>query len=284
MTRIERGPRFRPRARRRFGQHFLEPAWVDKLLASIAPDPDDLFVEIGPGLGALTLPLAGRARHVLAIEIDRDLAASLRTRAPASLSVVTADYLDVDLRDLIANQSPPCDRPARVAGNLPYNVGSPILIKLLREAADGRVLSDATLLLQREVADRLSASPGSREYGALSVFTQLRADVRQALTLPAGAFRPIPQVTSAAVRLTFRPPAVAVDERVFRLVVKTIFQRRRKMLLNATKPLAVSVGTRSSDVLARAALDPGRRPETLGLDELARLTEVFVSAGLRAVL
>jgi 16S rRNA (adenine1518-N6/adenine1519-N6)-dimethyltransferase len=280
VTRIAHAPRSRPRARKRFGQHFLEPAWVDKLLAAIGPRPDDLFVEIGPGHGALTRPLAGRVRHLLAIEIDRDLAGSLRTRAPANLSVITADYLDVDLRDVIASQWPSSDRPTRVAGNLPYNVGSPILAKLLREAGDGRALSDATLLLQREVADRLTASPGSREYGVLSVFTQLRADVRQVLALPAGAFRPIPKVTSTALRLTFRPPAVTVDDRVFRLVVKTIFQRRRKTLLNATKPVAAAAGVQSSDVLARARLDPGRRPETLGLDELARLTEVFVSAGL----
>ncbi|MBI1876022.1 MAG: ribosomal RNA small subunit methyltransferase A [Acidobacteria bacterium] len=282
-NRVDRATRLRPRARKRFGQHFLEPAWVDKLLGAIAPQPADLFVEIGPGRGALTRPLAARVRQLLAIEIDRNLAESLRARAPANLSVVTEDYLDADLGALIANRLPPSDRPVRVAGNLPYNVGSPILAKLLSDAGDGRVLSDATLLLQSEVADRLIASPGSREYGVLSVFTQLRADVRAVLALPAGAFRPVPKVRSTAVRLTFRPPAVTVDGRVFRLVVKTIFQRRRKTLLNATKPLADLAGLESADALARAALDQVRRPETLAIEELARLAEVFVSAGLCAI-
>ncbi|MBI4477011.1 MAG: ribosomal RNA small subunit methyltransferase A [Acidobacteria bacterium] len=273
------------RPRKRFGQYFLQPVWVEKLIDTIRPQPEDCFVEIGPGQGALTVPLSRRVRSLLAIEIDRDLAASLRARAPANVAVITADYLDINLRDALADAfrlkaEATKNGPVRAAGNLPYNVGSPILLKLLREADDGRLVSDATLMLQAEVAARLVAVPGTREYGVLSIFTQLRADVQRVLDLPPGAFRPMPKVRSAAVHLTFRAPAVATDARAFPLVVKTIFQQRRKTLLNAARPLATQAGVPAGAALAEAGIDPRRRPETLTLPELARLTDVLVSRGL----
>src|SRR5215471_14228514 len=147
-----------PRPRKRFGQHFLAPAWADKVVEAIAPRPDDRFLEIGPGPGVLTTRLAARAAHVTAIEIDRDLADELRATLPATVDVVTADVLDVDLGSYLAGG------PLRVAGNLPYNISSPILFKLLAAQRQGQSLfpagnqdsprfRDATLMLQREVAD-----------------------------------------------------------------------------------------------------------------------------------
>ena len=119
-----------PRARKRFGQHFLEPAWVLRLIAAVGPSADDTFLEIGPGRGALTLPLAERAGRVIAVELDRDLAANLAARAPANVRLVQSDFLDVNLRQLLHEEH----RPVRVVGNLPYNVASPILFKLLAAA------------------------------------------------------------------------------------------------------------------------------------------------------
>jgi 16S rRNA (adenine1518-N6/adenine1519-N6)-dimethyltransferase len=262
------------RARKRFGQHFLEPAWVRKLLDVVQPHPEDVFLEIGPGLGALTLPLAPRVARLLVIEIDRDLATKLARVVPANVRVVTADFLGADLRALLEAASP----PVRVVGNLPYNISSPILFRLLALADDGRFFSDATLMLQREVADRVAATPGGRQYGVLSVLTQLRADVSRPLTLPPGAFRPAPAVTSAVVHLAFRPPDQTVEDPVLlEQMVRAAFSQRRKMVGNALRAFGDARGMRASEALAKAGIDSRRRPETLDLRDLAALTRVFAS-------
>jgi 16S rRNA (adenine1518-N6/adenine1519-N6)-dimethyltransferase len=267
-------------------------------------------VEIGPGPGALTFRLAPRVAHVTAIEVDRDLAAGLRPRLPDNVDLVVADVLDVDL---LAH----AEAPFRVAGNLPYNISSPILFRLIAaatdrgaelefrvskelERADRRsqrgtsvprhsgaepphsepAIADATLMVQREVADRLEAKPGSGDYGVLSISVQLHADVRRLLTLPPGAFRPPPRVHSAVVRLTFRPPPVAVpDERQLEAMVRSMFTQRRKTLANALAAFAGSHGQRAGDLLRAAGIDPSRRPETLSLEELAALAARFTTAG-----
>jgi 16S rRNA (adenine1518-N6/adenine1519-N6)-dimethyltransferase len=258
-----------PRARKRFGQHFLEPAWVVRLITALAPSPDETFLEIGPGRGALTAPLAERAGRVIAVELDRDLAARLATHVPPNVQVVQADFLEVDLASLVRDER----TPIRVVGNLPYNVASPILFNLLHGAEDGRLLRDATLMLQREVADRLLAAPGSANYGAMAIQVQLLADVDRVLSLPPGAFRPPPKVHSSVVRLRFRPAQVAVGPReVFEKVARGLFLQRRKTLANALKPVAASFGQSASDVLRRAGLDGGRRPETLSIEDVARLS------------
>jgi 16S rRNA (adenine1518-N6/adenine1519-N6)-dimethyltransferase len=267
-----------PRPRRRFGQHFLEPAWVAKLVEVIAPSPDDRFLEIGPGRGAITRPLAGRAARVVAIEVDRDLARDLRSLEIPNVSVIEADVLEVDLEDLAAREldAAPTHR-ARVVGNLPYNISSPILFRLLEASVGGR-FSDATLMLQTEVADRLVAAPGSGEYGVLSVLTAVDADVAQVLVLPPGAFRPMPKVRSAVVRLTFREPRVTIaDREVFTQLVRSMFTQRRKIVGNAVHAFAATRGTDARDALAEAGIDAQRRPETLDLTELARLAGVFAS-------
>jgi len=276
------------RARRRFGQHFLEPAWVAKLVEAVGAGPGDTFVEIGPGRGAITVPLAARVSRLLAIEVDRDLAAALEASHIPRLTVLRADILEVDLAAAIGGWLDAPLGPAhrvRVVGNLPYNISSPILFRLLDLAVATGGITDATLMLQKEVADRLVARPGTREYGVLGVLTALRADVVRVLALPPGAFRPVPRVSSAVVRLSFRPSPVPIaDERLLTRMVRTIFTQRRKTLTNALKPFAAPFGVTTESALAEAGLDGRRRPETLQLVELARLADVFASAPAQPVL
>jgi 16S rRNA (adenine1518-N6/adenine1519-N6)-dimethyltransferase len=271
------------RTRKRFGQHFLESAWADKVVAAIAPAPDDVFLEIGPGAGVLTFRLAPRVAHLTAIEIDRDLVAELRPRLPANVTLIAGDFLSRDLRLADSglqsglNQSAIDNRqsPIRVAGNLPYNVSSPILFRLL-ELQAGHPMRDATLMLQKEVADRIVARPGSADYGVLSVLTQWKASVSRLLTLPPGAFRPAPKVTSSLVRLIFRPPEIGVSSPAeFERLVRSVFTQRRKTLTNALRPYAEAAGHSAAAGLRQAGIDPGRRPQTLQLVEIARLADVF---------
>jgi 16S rRNA (adenine1518-N6/adenine1519-N6)-dimethyltransferase len=264
----------RVRARKRFGQHFLEPVWVDKLIQAIGPQPDDVFLEIGPGHGAVTMPLAAYVRRLLAFEIDRDLVARLRASAPPNVTVVEGDFLNVGTKELCATLGNAASSPCRVVGNLPYNAASPILFHLLSLRTSGIQIADATVMLQREVADRLIARSGSRDYGVLTVLVGLVAGVERVLTLPPGAFRPMPKVRSAAVRLTFHPPSPAPREpRTFQALVRCIFMHRRKTLANALKTFSSS-GTAA---LAAAQLDGGRRPETLTIPELVALSDIFAS-------
>ena len=262
-----------PRARKRFGQHFLEPAWVAKLIEALSPAADDDFLEIGPGRGALTAPLASRVRNVVAVEIDSDLAEFLRTHFPPNVRVIEGDFLDVNLDEVLRG-----DRlPMRVVGNLPYNVSSPILFKLLHGAAEGRTFSDATVMLQKEVADRVTAPPGTSAYGTLAVHIALLADVERVLTLPPGAFRPPPKVTSAVVRMRFRAAREDVgDLATFERLVRGVFLQRRKKLLNALKPVADTFGRSAADVIAAAGVDGSKRPEQLTLRDMAQLSRAVL--------
>ena len=257
--------------RKRFGQHFLEPAWVDKLIAAIAPQRDETFLEIGPGRGALTRPLAARAGRLVAIEIDRDLARTLQAMELPRADIVAEDFLEVSdshLAEMVGAG------PIRVAANLPYNVASPILFRLVA-LAPRMGFADATVMVQREVADRLTAAPGSREYGVLTVLIGHRAATARVLALPPGAFRPPPQVESAVIRLTFHPPDPPVaDERLFASIVRAAFTRRRKTLHNALR--AFTDRAASIDrAIGQLRLDPGRRPETLTIAEWASLAEAI---------
>jgi 16S rRNA (adenine1518-N6/adenine1519-N6)-dimethyltransferase len=295
------------RPRKRFGQHFLEAAWVDKLVAAINPQPHETFIEIGPGRGALTRPLAARANAVIAFEIDRDLAAALRETAPGNVTVVEGDFLETASRLLADETRRGPAGSLRSAGNLPYNVASPMMFMLADLSRRGVALADATLMLQREVADRLTAPPGSRDYGVLSVLIGHRAEVSRVLTLPAGAFRPAPKVQSAVVRLRFHDPDPPVaDEDLFADIVQAVFTRRRKTLANALLAYrgpapgrgrdgvvtgsgrggdavvtgagrggdAVVTGS-GRDALAAAGIDGRRRPETLTIAEFARLADAY---------
>ncbi len=260
------------KTRKKYGQHFLEATWARKLADAIAPAATDRFLEIGPGPGALTYRLAPEVAHLTAVEVDPEMIAALRSDLPPNVTLVEQDFLDFDLA-AIARAFP---EPLRIAGNLPYNISSPILFKLLRAHREQVPLADATLMLQREVADRIEAQPGTKEYGTLSIFVQRRARVRRVLNLPPGAFRPAPKVHSAVLRLDFREPEVRVaDEATFESLVRSIFTQRRKTLSNALRRFAEERQVDPRGAIASAGLDGIRRPETLQLAELARLADVF---------
>jgi 16S rRNA (adenine1518-N6/adenine1519-N6)-dimethyltransferase len=268
--------------RKRFGQHFLEPAWVVKVVRAIAPARDDVFFEIGPGRGALTRELTGRVRSVTAFEIDRDLAAMLRQTAPPNLEIVEGDFLE---SGWIHAHRPAA--PVRVAGNLPYNVASPILFALIDLHNAGIPLADATVMVQREVADRLVARPGTKEYGVLSVLIRLSASVERLLALPPGAFRPAPKVQSSLVRLRFHAADPLLQNRATLVaLVQGIFTRRRKTLDNALLAFRSSDRASISAWLREAGIDGHRRPETLDISEFIRLANATdrLPADTKAVL
>jgi 16S rRNA (adenine1518-N6/adenine1519-N6)-dimethyltransferase len=241
------------------GQHFLRPPSVERLLRTVAPAKGDVFLEIGPGAGALTLPLAARCRRVVAVELDTRLAESLRARAPANVEIVTADALDADLRSLVPAGS-------RVAGNLPYYVSSPLLRRILALRDHVR---DAHVMLQDEVARRVAAGPGSKEYGILSVLIGLWADVDIPLRFGPGAFNPPPKVSSALLRVRFRPAPRADPgpPEPFETLVSTAFGKRRKTLENNLQLIYPNL----KDHLRLLNLSGSRRAETLSIVEFAHL-------------
>jgi 16S rRNA (adenine1518-N6/adenine1519-N6)-dimethyltransferase len=210
-------------ARKRFGQHFLsDPAVVDRIVDLVDPRPGQALVEIGPGLGAITYPLLQRCGALTVIELDRDLAARLRRRGDG-LAVIEADVLGVDFRAL-------ADRlgaKLRIVGNLPYNISTPILFHLL--AAADRVL-DQHLMLQKEVAERIAAAPGSKAYGRLSVMLQWRYAVTTELDVPPAAFSPPPQVDSAVIAMRPQPAPAGLDQALLGELVTVAFSQRRKLL------------------------------------------------------
>jgi 16S rRNA (adenine1518-N6/adenine1519-N6)-dimethyltransferase len=216
--------------------------------------------------------LAPRVAALIGVEIDHDLAAALSAAPPLHARIVQADFLDTDVGALVRQLGEP---PARVVGNLPYNVSTPILIKLLRDADEGRTLSDATLMLQREVADRLVGKPGSRTYGALAVQVARVADIELLFTLPPGAFRPPPKVVSAVVRLRFRA-SLDADAGVYERLVRGVFLQRRKTLLRALAPVASSFRRSAAELLERAGVDPRLRPENLTPSDFARLSRAVL--------
>lgn len=259
------------RARKRLGQHFLEPAWVRKVADAIAPEREDQFLEIGPGTGALTIALAPRVDRIVAVEIDRELAVDLAARSPHNVHIIAGDFLETDLSILLTQEFRTGAR-VRVVGNLPYNASSPILFRLITVA---RCFTDATLMLQREVADRLVARRGTAEYGVLTVLTTVHAQVTRLLEVPPGAFRPPPKVRSTIVRLHFHAPSVdpALLPRFERLV-RAVFQHRRKTVANAIRGASCDLDPAEVlRALAAAGIDGARRPETLEVAEFTRLAE-----------
>jgi len=244
---------------RRLGQHFLRPASVERLLRLIAPAPADVFLEIGPGRGALTLPLAERARRVVAVELDERLAARLREEAPANLEIVAADALTVDLQALLPEGG-------RLVGNLPYYISSPLLRRFLSLR---RRVRDVHVMLQEEVARRVASPPGSREYGILSVLYAAVADVQIAARFPPGSFSPPPRVGSALLRIRFvDPPRTPVaDLAGFEGFLQKAFARRRRTLENNLQDSYPNL----KEYLRFLNLEGSRRAEALSVVELAAL-------------
>jgi 16S rRNA (adenine1518-N6/adenine1519-N6)-dimethyltransferase len=251
---------------RKLGQHFLRPASVERLLRVVDPQPGQDFLEIGAGSGALTLPLAARARHVTAIELDSVLADRLEGRAPGNVTVVRGDALTVDLGGLAAPGT-------RLVGNLPYAISSP----LLRRFLDLRTrVPDMHVMLQSEVAERIAAPPGGKDYGILSVLYALYADAAIALRFRPGAFAPPPNVSSALLRVRFleHPRAEVPDLLDFERLVQRAFSRRRKTLENNLQDSYANL----KEHLRLVDIVGSRRAETLSVVEFARLAVALARA------
>lgn len=248
-------------ARKRFGQNFLIDAQViGGIVAAIAPQRDDLVVEIGPGLGALTAPLLDRLDHLHVVEIDRDIVARLHQRFPADrLSIHAGDALAFDFGGLAA-----AGRKLRVVGNLPYNISTPLLFHLTRFA--DRVY-DMHFMLQKEVVERMVAEPDSADYGRLSVMLQYRFVMDWLLDVPPESFDPAPRVDSAVVRLIPRDPGdfAAHDEARFAALVAAAFSQRRKMLRNTLK------GIVDDALFTQLDIAPTARAEALSVADYVRL-------------
>ena len=249
-----------PKARKRFGQHFLtDRHYLERIVGAIAPARDDHMVEIGPGTGILTDELVPVLRHLHVVEIDRDLAAALRKRFPKEkVTVHEGDALDFHFESLPA--------PLRVVGNLPYNVSTPILFRMA-ELADR--IRDCVFMLQKEVVERMVAEPATADYGRLSVMLQYRVAMALAVRVPPGAFTPPPKVDSAVVRMAplgaGRPRAK--DEALFERIVAAAFSQRRKMLRSAVRSLV------KPEAFAAAGIDAERRGETLSVAEFIALAD-----------
>ena len=251
------------RPRKRFGQNFLEDTYViQNILEAINPQADDNLLEIGPGLGALTQPLLKQVKTLTAIEIDIDLHAHLNqlSHPEHTLNLVRADALTVDLM--------PFGDKLRVIGNLPYNISTPLLFHLLDYAPQ---IKDMHFMLQKEVVNRLSASPGTKAYGRLSVITQAQCAVEMLFLVPPEAFNPAPKVDSAVVRLTphATQPAKALLTSLENVLAQA-FSTRRKTLANTLKPLL------TAEQLTALHIDAKRRPETLSVTEYKKIAEYLI--------
>lgn len=271
--------------RKRFGQNFLHDAGViGQIVDAIAPNPDDLLLEIGPGMGALTEPLLDSVKRLTVVELDTDLADSLRIRIGANshtgLTIVKANALQVDYRALYRDMAAAAgleptkqDKKLRVVGNLPYNISTPLLFYLIGFAD---VIDDMHFMLQKEVVERITAAPDSAEYGRLSVMMQYYCDTEYLLTVPNGAFRPAPKVTSAVFRL--RPyrdkPLIARDEALFAHVVREAFNHRRKSLRAIFKKPA-NLPSVSETQLEKIGLAPMARPENLSVADFVQLSDAI---------
>ncbi len=260
-------PRSRPHppVLKRFGQHFLDDrAALEDIAEASRAGRDDLVIEIGPGRGALTEQLLARAGRVIAVEIDHQLAERLRDRYRGNqrITIVERDILEVDLAEVV-------DGPFVVVGNVPYYITTPILFHTLQAPLPTRCV----FLVQREVAERIVATPGSRDYGALSVNVQAIARAEIVRSVPPGAFRPPPKVESAVVRLTpLESPLVPVDDLpALRTFVLAVFGMRRKQIANVLRSVSRLSLDEANRILADEGIDPQARPETLSPIQLASL-------------
>lgn len=258
------------RARKRFGQHFLrDPHFIERIVAAISPQAGDVLVEIGPGRGEITGPLSKSGARLHALELDRDLVARLEQRfaGVSNVTIVEADALRFDFASV--------GTALRVVGNLPYNISTPLLFRL---AGFRPVLRDLHFMLQKEVVDRMAASPGTKAYGRLTIMLGCQMTVEPLFDVPPEAFAPPPKVTSAVVRLEPRPAGEirVADEALLSRVVNQAFSQRRKTIRNALKGLA------TPEDLGAAGIDPGTRPETLPISAWAALANHLAAPGMPA--
>jgi len=252
-------------ARKRFGQNFLhDQSVIDNIIAAIKPQPDELIIEIGPGQAALTRPLLDSGCELHVIEIDRDLAKRLEKQLGRfeNFHLHCADALRTDFEELTGHRS------CRLIGNLPYNISTPLMFHLFRWPL---VITEMTLMLQKEVVNRLAANAGENNYGRLSVMAGFHAQVSKIMDVPPGAFNPAPKVHSSVVRLKTHsePPVDVAETGSLEMVVRQAFSMRRKTLRNALKPLL------NTEQIEAAAVDPAARAETLDLAAFARLANIL---------
>ena len=272
--RIRRGNGLHPK--KRLGQHFLrDTGVVHKIISKARLEPSDHVLEIGPGLGALTIPLAPLVHHIVAVEKDPRLAEMLKKRLAhediSNVRLVNDDILKLELEDIPRLLG----KKMKVIGNLPYNISTPFLESLVENR---NLVSRAVLMFQLELARRLTASPGNKEFGAMTVLIQYHAHISPLLEVSKASFYPRPKVDSMVLELDFeRPhPRRTEDEAKFKMVVRGAFAHRRKTLLNSLKR---TLSSRTSEeilaALRKCAIDPGKRAETLNIDQFLCLTSAL---------
>lgn len=254
------------RARKRFGQNFLQDETVvTRIIAAMKPASDDHVIEVGPGLAALTMPLLDQLDSLMVVEIDRDLIARLQARELRNLVIHEGDVLNLDWREMAAG------RPLRVVGNLPYNIGTPLLLELLMVHP---VIQDIHVMLQKEVVDRLHAVPGTRAFGRLSVLMQSVFTISPLFNVPAHAFEPAPKIESAVVRLKTRADAMLPEELdKLQIATRLAFANKRKTLRNNFK------GHIDEQQLEKLDINPQARAETLPLEAFYRLASHLATQG-----
>jgi 16S rRNA (adenine1518-N6/adenine1519-N6)-dimethyltransferase len=251
--------------KKRFGQHFLhDQNVIQNIITSIYPKADENLVEIGPGLGALTFPLLEKVNHLHVVEIDRDIIQRLKDRQDPRITIHDNDALKFD---------PVCihkqgDHLLRVVGNLPYNISTPLIFHLLETAA---IIQDMHFMLQKEVVDRMTATPNNKLYGRLSVMVQYHCQTENLFKVPPGAFNPPPKVDSAVIRLIpwKTKPVIAKDEKALSLLVNQAFMKRRKTLRNAIKD------SLTVEQIESTGIDPILRPENLRVEDFVKLSNLL---------
>ncbi len=248
----------------RLGQNFLlDPSIAERIVEASGVDSDDTVIEIGPGHGIMTRFIAERAKELIAIELDKRLISNLQKAfvAYSNITLINKDVMEYDFGQY---------SPFKVIANIPYYITTPIIFKLIEEKND---LRSMTLTIQKEVAERIVAKPGSKRYGVLSLMVQFYGRTDILFTIPAGAFKPRPKVDSAVITIKRRiePPVQVNDQGIFRKVIKTSFAGRRKMISNTLKSFYPDIKT----IMNEINIDPSRRPETLSMEEFARLSNAI---------
>ncbi len=274
------------RLRKDLGQNFLvDPGIRDKIVAAASVSPSDIVIEIGPGEGALTFSLADRALFLLAVEIDKRFCHFLNENLgdADNVEVRNANFLRLDLEREVSGlmERFPQAKAVKIVSNLPFYITTPIVTRIIENRSS---IASCLVTVQKEVADRFTADPGSKRYGAITLFLNYYATVRTLFSLSKEVFRPRPEVDAAAISLVPRAqPAVTVkDEEYFFRVIRAAFQQRRKMVKNSLRSLGLSE-ERIASALDQSGLSPGLRPERLSIDDFARLSDSLSAAGVKNI-
>jgi 16S rRNA (adenine1518-N6/adenine1519-N6)-dimethyltransferase len=259
--------------KKRLGQHFLvDQNILKKVVQKAGIEKDDVVLEVGPGLGMMTFALAGQAKRVIAVEIDPKLAEILHHKMGdiSNIEVIRKDILEVDFQELYEREK----QRMKVVANLPYQISTPLLFRFIELK---EIFSTLTLMLQKEVAERMAAPPGGKDYGPLSIFIQIAADLSIPFFIKPSCFAPPPKVDSAVVQMTWKkePLVGAQNEPWFKRVVRGCFCYRRKTLMNALRHSGLLLPADTGERVKNIGIDSQRRPETLTIDEFVRLADAL---------